>query len=96
MREGDREEERWCVGKRQGSTHTADTAAWVKSWNMMVSFPPIEETLLPFASLFMSPHVLSGLGLPPCLYTSRLVLHTVILSYHLLLTGRPVEFVFAD
>lgn len=31
-----------CVGKRQGSPHTADNAAWVKSWNMTVSFPAFQ------------------------------------------------------
>lgn len=41
MREGGMERG-GVSGKRQGSTHTADTAAWVKSWNMTVSFPPIE------------------------------------------------------
>lgn len=35
---GGREAERWCVGKRHGSTHTADIIPWVKSWNMTVSF----------------------------------------------------------
>lgn len=52
---------RRCVGKRQGSTHTADTAAWVKSWNMTVSFPPPppEHTALAGASLSLSWCVLS-------------------------------------
>lgn len=29
--------ERWCLGKRQRSTHTADNIPWVKSWKMTVS-----------------------------------------------------------
>lgn len=58
-----------CVGKRQGSPHTADTAAWVKSWNMTVSFPAFQTDCAGRRISFL---------VLPCVLSMRLACLTVL------------------
>lgn len=58
--QGGREAKRWCVGKRQGSTHSADKIAWVKSWNMTVSLLILH--FFPSASFFFSACLVQSLN----------------------------------